>query len=368
MKKIRIAHMVVALDGGVGNVILNYFDHLPLEDYEVHILSHDVNSDLYRTRYEQRNFRVIELPKKSDGLLKSIQHMRKVCCKNQYDIVHCHQTLTSLFPLLAAKQASVKVRISHSHLVIPPGGALRDDILIFLSHHFSRFVATDCMACGIDAGLSNFGKKQPFRVLNNALELENYRFSPGIRREERVKLGLENCFVIGHVGRFTEQKNHRFLLETFQAFCLREKRARLLLVGEGGLMKEIRSYAETLGIYDRIMFIGAVNDVPRKLQAMDVFALPSLSEGLPVVALEAQAAGLPCVISDQVTKEVAVIPQVAYLPIEKKEDVETWAERYQQFCSVERTVDTIPLLRERGYDIEVEAQKLDQYYKERVGW
>ena len=368
MKKIKIAHMVVALDGGVGNVIINYFDHLPLEDYEVHILSHDVSSDLYRKRYEERGFKVIELPKKRNGLAKSMRATWNVCRQNQYDIVHCHQTLTSLFPLLSAKLAGIPVLISHSHLVVPRGGSKRDDILIFLNHHFSRWVATDCMACGTDAGISNFGNKQQFHVLNNALELERYRFSPEVRNEVRKELGVEDCIVIGHVGRFTKQKNHLFLLDVFQLVCEREKRARLLLLGEGNLMPKVQAYAEEKGILDKVIFAGAVDDVPRKLQAMDVFVLPSFSEGLPVVALEAQASGLPCVISDQVTREVGVIPQVAYLSISQKTDIKTWADQCLQFCNgIDRTADTGLILREHGYDITVEAKKLDQYYKERVG-
>ena len=363
MKKIKIAHIVVGLDGGVGNVILNYFDHMPLDDYEVHILAHDISSDLYKTWYEERGFKVIKLPVKREGIFKCIKYIKKLCQENQYDIVHCHQTLTSIIPLLAAKMAGVKVRISHSHLVAVKGNSKVDDCLIFLSQHFSKKVATYCMACGQDAGLSVFGEKQSFKVLNNALDLALCQYSPIIREQQRKLLDLQDSFVIGNVGRFTKQKNHKFLIDYFYLLSKHMDVAKLLLIGDGELLEDMKRYVEQLEISNKVIFLGAINDVPNKLQAMDLFVLPSLAEGLPVVALEAQASGLACIISNQVTREVGVLPATSYLPIKNEQDLDKWVDLTLTLSKMPREINVQSLLRQRGYNIIDEAKKLDELYK-----
>ena len=366
MSKIKIAHCMCGLDGGVGNVVLNYFDHMPSEDYEVHILSNDVSSELYRKRYEERGYKIIQIPRIGVRPFKSLNTMKNIMIENNYDVVHCHMTLTNIFPLWSAKRVGIKTRISHSHLVIRYGQSIKDNFLLFINHRFIKFLATDLMACGTDAGKCAF-KNNKFIVLNNAIELSMYEYSESVRISEREKLGIhKNDFVIGTVGRFTYQKNPFFLINAFNNLLKKMPNSKLLLIGEGDLFEQIKQQSKELGIEEKVIFTGAVKDVNNKLCAMDVFTLPSFNEGLPVVALEAQATGLPCIISENVTREVAVSPQVAYLPISQSDDVEKWAAQMMQYRNVLRTKDAIPLLRKCGYDIVIEAKKLDQFYKERA--
>ncbi len=363
MKKIKIAHCVCGLDGGVGNVILNYFDHMPKENYEVHILSNDIKSDLYMEHYVSRGFKVIEIPELLKNPFKSFGTMRRLMKENDYDIVHAHMTLTSIFPLCVAKICGIKVRISHSHLVVNSKG-LKNKICMTASRMLRKWAVTDCMACGQDAGRSLFGDKTDFSVLNNALELENYRFDETIRMREREALGIApDDFVVGHVGRFTNQKNHRFIIEIFSALLKKEPNAKLLLVGEGELFEEIQGKIRELGIERSVICTGAVNNVNELLSVMDVFLLPSVSEGFGIVAVEAQLVQLPCVISDVVPREVSFSDTVDFLPL--SESASVWAERILSYKGV-RGMDVMGILREKGYDIETEGKKLDSFYKEAV--
>ncbi len=364
MKKIKIAHCLCGLEGGVSNVILNYFDHMPLEDYEVHILSNDVTSELYMNHYVSRDFKVIKIPEMLKSPFKSFKAFRRLMKENDYDVVHAHMTLTSIFPLLAARTCGIKVRISHSHLVVNSKG-LKNKICMTASRMLRKWAVTDCMACGQDAGRSLFGDSAEFTVLNNALELEKYSFDEAIRGQVRETLGIApDDFVVGHVGRFTNQKNHRFIIEIFSALLKKEPNAKLLLVGEGELFEEIQGKIRELGIERSVICTGAVNNVNELLSGMDVFLLPSVSEGLPVVAVEAQAAGLPCVMSKNVTEEVGILSTSTYLDL--SDSVDVWSDELLRFREVRRDMDTLTVLREKGYDIETEGKKLDSFYKEAV--
>lgn len=364
MKKIKIAHCVCGLDGGVGNVILNYFDHMPLKDYEVHILSNDISSELYTNYYKERGFKIIQIPKIGRHPFRSLRTIKNIMKENDYDIVHCHMTLTSIFPLWSAKQAGVNVRISHSHMVTNPKNSMKDRLLTFINHIFIKYLATDCMACGLDAGKSLFGEKNSFTVLNNAIKLDNFCYNEEIRNSERQKLNINSELVIGNVGRFAPQKNHSFIIDIFYELLKKQPEAKLLLIGEGELYDNIKEKARLLEISEKVIYTGAINDVSRKLLAMDIFLLPSISEGLPVVALEAQAAGLPCVISENVTKEVKVLDEVSYLSLDISPEM--WANEILKYKNTVRNIDATVKLEEAGYNISSEAMNLDTLYKKKI--
>lgn len=363
MKKIRIAHFVSALQGGVGNVILNYFGHMP-DDYEVDIVSEDISSALYEKQYKALGFNVIQISSKKN-LVYYYKEVSDLIKRRKYDVVHCHMTATNIIPLAVAKSCDVPVRISHAHLAGRDKLSLKDRVFVFLSHSLVGLLATERMACGKNAGKFLFGKKS-FIVLNNALELSNYVFDENIRRKQRDELDMQNKTVIGHVGRFTLQKNHDFIIEAFAKYYKKDPESILLLIGSGELYEIIQEKIQKMGLQNAVICTGEINDVNSKMQAMDIFILPSLSEGLPVVALEAQATGLPCIISENVTKEVSISQNVSYLPITQPDDVEKWAAQMMQYRNVPRTEDTVLLLRKCGYDISVEGPKLDQFYKERI--
>ena len=245
-----------------------------------------------------------------------------------YDCVHIHGDVAYLLLIFAraARRAGVRRIILHSHAAGVDGGSRRLKAALHgLCRGALRNSATDFVACsdkaaewmypGLDVSL--------VKMVANGVELSRFAFDPAARERVRGELHLEDAFVVGHVGRFAYQKNHDFLLEAFAAMRRRVPNARLLLVGEGVLFDQIRQKAERLGLADAVIFYGASNDVGALMQGMDLFALPSHFEGLPVVGVEAQAAGLPVLFSDRVTRQAGLTAHVRFLPIDAPA-VEAW--------------------------------------------
>ena len=199
------------------------------------------------------------------------------------------------------------------------------------------------------------------RVLYNGFDVDHFRFDADGRAAVRKQYGLEESFVVGHVGRFEEQKNHRQLIEQFAAICARRPDAMLLCVGRGSLMDEIRAKSETLGISDRVIFAGAQKDTPAYYSAMDVFLFPSLYEGLGSVLIEAQANGLSVITTQTVVpQDIDVTGRAAFVPLEAP--AETWAEAVLSAPAREtdgRSAETVKAL----YDIQSVAQTLCKLYQ-----
>ena len=274
----------------------------------------------------------------------------------EYRIIHVHQDCLSGVILKAAQEHGVPVRIAHSH------NSKQDfnwkyPIKRFYMQKIPAY-ATALLACGKAAGDWMFGGK-PYQILPNAIDLAGYQPEASCRCRMREELGIEeNAFVVGHVGRFHPVKNHAFLLRVFAKIKKQRSNACLLLVGDGYLRHKIQKKAEKMGLSDCVIFTGVRQDVPQLMQAMDVFVLPSLAEGLPVTLVEAQAAGLPCVASTGVPKECNVTDLVQFLPL--KAGVLAWAE---QICKSKGiNPDTCRLLERSGYAIAANAKKLQQYY------
>lgn len=354
-KKIKIAHCVVALSGGVGSMIMNYFDHMKNE-YEIHIITQDLVSEEYRNIYEKRGYIIHVVPSKREGIRKNIKALKEVFRQEDFDIVHAHMTFTNVFPLFAAKTAGISVRISHSHL---SGKAdLRGKIAAILN----KIVATDLFACGEEAGKALYGKSK-FVLIKNAISLKEYQYNEEIRTAQRILLGFkESDKIYCHVGRFTDQKNHTFLIDIFSEISKKDKHAKLILIGEGELEAKIREKVKDMKLEEKVIFAGFVEDVPLKLQAADVFLLPSKVEGLCIAAIEAQAAGLPCILSEQVDPATKVNENVEFASIHS---VEQWV-RLAEKCMGTDRIQENKRLKTAGFDIDCEAEKLDKYYHKKL--
>ena len=219
--------------------------------------------------------------------------------------------------------------------------------------------ATQMFSCGKQAGDWMFSESN-YKVIRNAIDTEKYQYLPSIEKEIRDELGLAEKIVIGHVGNFTPAKNHTFLLDVFQEILKREPEAILLLVGGGDGMDLVKEKAKNMGIQDSIIFTGIRTDVNRLLQVMDLFVFPSLYEGLPVTMIEAQAAGLPCVISDQVSGECIVTKGLVTRKSLDEAPVE-WADYILQRVRQQKE-NHIEEIIAAGYDITTAAKWLEEYY------
>ena len=353
---IRILHIVTYMGrGGLETMLMNYYRAIDRTKVQFDFLTHrDFRAD-YDDEIEALGGKIYRLPNLNPF---SRSYLGALDCffreHPEYRVVHSHLDCMSAIPLKAAKKHGVPVRIGHAHNSNQPR-----DAKYLLKLFYKRMIAgqaTQLFACSDEAGRWMFGNAD-FRVLNNAIDAGKYAFDAAIRSEVRHELGLPaDALVVGHVGRFDPQKNHRFLVEIFEKM---PEDARLLLVGDGVLRPDVEQQAEALGIRDRILFTGVRTDVDRLLQAMDVFLMPSLFEGLPVSIVEAQAAGLPCLISDKVPIECKKTELVTQIPLDASPA--EWAEAVLSAAEMPRE-NTLAQIREAGFDIRANAEWLQNYY------
>lgn len=296
----------------------------------------------------------------------------KTIKENGYQIVHIDETLEmTAISVLVARLAGVKVIIAHSH-----NDHASEKIkwcLKYIIDPIARWVnstfATDYFACSQIAAkwlfTERLNEKGIIKIINNGINAALYEFDPNTRKEVREKLGIENNFVIGHVGRFYKQKNHKFILDTFSDIVKQKPEARLLLIGEGELKDSIKAYAEELGISDSVIFYGLSNEVNKLLQAFDAFVFPSIFEGLGIVAVEAQAASVQTFCAEEtIAKEVNITPYCHYIPLSKGH--EYWAKSIIEIaCSYERK-STTKIIQDANFDIVTVAKDLETFYVQKV--
>lgn len=355
---VRVLHIVTNMDrGGLETMLMNYYRHMDREKIQFDFLEHRRDRAAYDDEIESLGGRIFRLPR-LNPLSSDYFHALNAffAAHPEYRIVHSHLDCMSAYPLCAAKNAKVPVRIAHAHSTSQD----RNWKLVFklISKKLISLYTTDLFACSADAGEWMFGTKD-VHILPNAIDIERYAFNLLIRNQTRKALGLDDAFVIGHVGRFSAVKNHSFLTDVFAQIKRQEPNSKLLLVGAGSEMQAVQQKVKALGLGADVIFTGVRNDVANLMQAMDVFVFPSLYEGLGIVLIEAQAAGLPCVVSD-------VIPREAYLTdlvtAEKlSSSVETWAEKILEKREVLRT-DRRSEIAAHGFDITTEAIKLQEFY------
>ncbi len=278
--------------------------------------------------------------------------------KGEYTVVHNHTVVRAAPILYYAKISGVFCRISHAHTDKFDGNRFIG-LTKFLVRVNNR-LSTHYLAASIQAGEFYFSKDQkPFTVLKNAIDTEVFSYFPEKRELVRRSLNLEDYFVVGHTGRFTYQKNHWKIVDVFAEVSKHLPQSRLLLVGEGPTMEEIKERAKKLGILDQIIFTGARSDVADLLQAMDLFILPSFFEGFCISLLEAQSVGLPCVTSDTIPQEVQITDLITKLNLDDKDTL--WADKilsYQKFGRRSHHAE----IQNAGYSVLTNAQWLTDFY------
>lgn len=324
-KPIRIAQVLNRMDsGGIEAIVIDYYRHLDHQEIQFDFYYAEGSSFPQREELERLGAGLYPIPDYSKPV-KFHCALYHAFCSSQYSIVHVHLSTMSVFALFAAWRAGVPVRICHNHSTAHwSEGSVT--LLKYMLRPFNTVFANRYFACGAIAGEWMYGKHKMERgdvtVIRNAINTQYFVYDAQAREVLRDKLGIKrDAFVIGHVGRFRHQKNHRFLLSIFAEVLKEKANAVLLLIGDGEMLQEIRALAVELGVSDRVVFAGVRNDVNKLYSAMDVFCLPSYYEGMPLVAWEAQSNGLPCLFADTITREAAVKDNVKFLSLEQ---VEYW--------------------------------------------
>lgn len=359
---VRVLQVVTNMDrGGLETMLMNYYRQIDRSALQFDFLTHRTAKAAYDDEIQALGGRIYHLPRLVPWS-KSYQAALDAFFADhpEYSVIHVHQDCLSAVILKAAKKRGIPVRIAHSHNANQDKN-LKYPIKLFYKRFIPKY-ATHLMACGRMAGEWMFGGA-PFTVLPNAIDAAAYRFDAAKREAMRTALQIgPQSLVIGHVGRFMPQKNHAFLLQIFTEVQKQCPDSRLLLVGDGELRSAIEAQAVRLGIADNVMFTGVRSDVNDILQAMDVFVLPSHFEGLGIVNIEAQAAGLPCVISNMVPDE-CIVTQGLVTGMKLSDTPEQWAKHILSRRSIKRTNRYNEIL-VSGYDIADSADRLERFYLE----
>ena len=360
---IRVLNMFTVMDrGGAETMVMNYYRHIDRTKVQFDFLVHREQRGAYDDEIERMGGRIYRMcPIYPQNFSRYKRDLRAFFRAHpEYKIIHSHMSELGYFAFREAERQGVPVRICHAHNA--PHGF---DVKMIMRTYFKKRMMpylTHLFMCGEESGKWLYGEKNKSRfiMLNNAIDAALYSFDASKREKMRQQLGLADELVIGHVGRFNLQKNHPFLLDVFAALLKKEPDAVLLLVGGGADLPKIQAKVQELGIAEQVRFLGVRSDVADLMQAMDVFVFPSLYEGLPVTMVEAQAAGLPCIISDKVPPECILTEGlVDVMPLSASP--EAWAEKILAIRAVPRT-DRRAEIAAHGFDITTEAVKLQEFY------
>ncbi len=361
MAELRVLHMIGGLNaGGSQSMVLNLYKNVDREKIQFDFIIDEPYQIHYKSLVEEMGGKIYVLPKLKGLNVFKVKKAWKQFFKDhpEYKILHSHVRSYASIYIPIAKKFGVKT-IIHSHST-SNGKGITSIIKKFLQRPLRR-VADYLMACSTEAGEWLYGKKackkENYIFLPNAISVNSFVFNQEIREKYRTELGVQDKFVIGHVGRLSKPKNHIFLLEVFKGVLEKRKDAVLLIVGEGELKRQIEEKIKQLNISSSVIMLGTRSDVNNLYQAMDVFAFPSLWEGLPVTIVEAQTSGLTSFMSDRVTKDVDLTELVQRLSIN---DTAIWVEKLSSF-SGER-VDVVQKIIDSGFEIKNTAQKITDFY------
>lgn len=371
---IRVLHVLGGLSlGGAESRIMDLYRNMDREKIQFDFLVHQSGTaerkpEFYDEEIRKLGGRIYLLPKfkvyNYFAYRKAVKDF--FAAHHAFQVVQGHMTSTAAVYLPAAKAAGVPLVVSHARSAGVDAG-LKGKLTKWMRRKL-LYKSDLCFACSKEAGTAVFGRdwltSEKAVVLPNAIEAGKFVYNEEKRREVREEMGIEDCFVIGHVGRFHPAKNHEYLLEVFR--IVRERlngqgrRAVLLLLGDGAGRAAAREKAADMDMEQDVMFLGNKGDVETYYQAMDYFVFPSRFEGLPGTVVEAQAAGLRCIISDRITPEVGITGLVHYESIEKEADI--WAEYILDHAVYERE-NMLADIKKAGFDAGEQAAGLTVFYE-----
>lgn len=365
-KPIRVLHVIGIMNrGGAETMIMNLYRHIDRSKVQFDFVENSSEPAVFDEEILSLGGRIFRCPhyngKNHFTYVKWWNDFFKAHPK-EYPIVHGHLGSTASIYLSVAKKYGAYA-IAHSHSS-GTDHSLHANLYQIMSYN-TRNVADYFFACSEAAGKERFGSKvvsgDHYAVLNNAIDVNRFSYNPSVRNAVRDELGIGQIqLVVGHIGRYTKEKNHEFILKIFSELKKMDSNARLLMVGDGTLRTHIMQMAEQASLSSDVIFTGVRSDVERLVQAMDVFVLPSLYEGLPVTMVEAQAAGLPCIISDKVPPECILTEGlVDVMPLSASPGA--WAEKILAKRAIPRT-DRRAEVAAHGFDITTEAVKLQEFY------
>lgn len=339
--------------GGAETFLMKLYRAIDRERYQFDFCVNKTEN-YYGDEIRRMGGEIFVVPVKSRHPLRSFLALKNLVRDHSYDyVIRVSEHSLATLDLLAAKLGGAH------HLVMRSSNASSSGTVSKCLHRLFSFLpkriptvkfAPSALAAEYTFGVGCLARGDTF-LLRNGLDVDRFTFSEDARREVRRQLGLEDAFVIGHVGRFAEQKNHPFILSVFSQIKQMDSRAKLVLVGDGPRKAEIETTARELGLQDSVLFLGIRSDVDRLLNGFDAFLFPSLYEGMPNTVIEAQTNGLYCLISDTITEQARVLPRVASLPLTAS--AQLWAETLLAGAKTDcDRSQCAAWMKDRGYDIQ----------------
>lgn len=359
---IRILHVVTIMNrGGLETMIMNYYRKLDRSKVQFDFLVHRTEEGAYDQEIKKLGGIIhVVSPIRPHTYPKYFRELKKFFSEHpEYKIIHSHINENSGFVLREAKKAGVPIRIAHNHVA----NVTFDYKWPFRQYarYALRNAPTIRIACGEEAGEWLY-KNKNFEVIQNAIDTEVFDFKEEVRLCKRKEFKLENKDVIGHVGRFHESKNHKFLIELFDEVQKKNENAVLVLVGEGPEKEKTEKLVKQLGIANKVVFLGLRTDVDDIFQVFDVFVFPSIFEALPLVLIEAQSTGVDCVVSTGIPQEANLTGIVEFIDL--NESAKIWSERInKKLCEKSKRISRKEILDIQGYSVHKNLEKLLSYYK-----
>ena len=348
--------------GGAEKIVRDIGLYSDPSEFEVHFIVFGDRIGDYEQELSDHGCRIFHWPEPAQSYRRYVSRLVQQMKQVPYSAVHAHTMFNAGWVMLAAKLAGVPVRIAHAHSSLATGKSFRKSIYEVLMRKLILTCSTDLVACGEAAGLRLYGKKAFMargHVIPNGIDTRAFAYSASARERLRSQLGLQDSFVIGHVGHLAEVKNQSFLIRLMPSVLKMQPSAKLLMLGEGDDRPMLESLIEELGLKERVIMTGNVRNVPDYLSAMDVFAFPSLFEGMPLSIVEVQANGLPCVLSSGVPKDVYLSDLITPLSLN---DPEQWAEKIC-FARRNKPEQYHELLKHSGFDSKEILQMFYELYE-----
>lgn len=369
----RILMVVNVMDrGGIETLLMNLYRKIDRNEYQFDFLTHPYDVALkqdYESEIVSMGGRIYKAPRFTHNPLKYRAYIRQLFDEHpEYRIVHGHNLDLAAFVYMPIAKGHGVYLIAHAHCDSERGSKMRK-AAVELNHLAIRKYPDHYFACSQTAGEFAFGKdiaaSDDCDIFYNGIDVEQYRVDEDTHRQYKQKLfpGVTGP-IVGHVGRFAEQKNQTFLLDVFRHVLDAQPDAQLVLLGKGELKDELEEKAKRLGIVDRVLFAGSVPNPSDYLKAMDVFVFPSLYEGLPLSAVEAQAAGLPSLLSDTISPMVKITDDAQFVSL--KEPAEQWSQKALTACEQGqgKRHDSVEQIRDAGFDISQISKKLIEFYND----